>query len=886
MGLGVISPIRNKGLYSDWLSAAPLATSMLTIDTSGNVGSQAIPVAAWGSITGTLSSQTDLQNALNAKLSLSGGTLTGALSGTSATFSSYVYTTADAAATLPLRIRGAASQSANLTEWQSSTGGVWIRVTSNGTIRSATGDQYTPTISNASWGPGHGIIVNGAASCAFASNNDIVAQVNGSSGVFEFFRQMQVYVPGTGTFATITADTSDTLAFRRSTFAQRFNLYGTYTDASNYRRLYLSSTTAGAFTLGVEGAGTGASGNTLTVANATTFSGKITAPATGQWNTGGIGNDRNGIDFSDGILTYLNNAGSVLYPSYFTVGSGIPRLKLSSHTLLAWGASTDAGADKAFDSSLARNAVGQIDVRADSGLRVRNLANTSDAAITAGAGTFSGALRLPTNDTGIYFSASGNSSPRISVFANSLYIDANGSPGDINFRSTNSTHTNLKLYSGSNPVSAEFNSSISFGGTNCVITRDDADIIAFRRSTFAQRLNLYNTFTDASNYIRQSLSFTTYSSTVHAQLAAEGAGTGAVNIPFVITPRGTGAFIVGSMPDGTATGGNARGARAVDLQLEKTTASQVASGANSFVVGYANTASGQGSGAGGYNTSATGFGSFSWGNGCTTSGNYGITLGQSLSATGYASCAIGRENSATANSSFATGRMSTAWVQGMISFASGGRYSNPTQGDQQGGILPLLNWSAGASSVELLANATDRLTIPTRCSLGFVVEILGIKNKGGQAVFFNRQGIVKNVSGTTSIVGTVQTIGTDINSVSAAISITADDTNDSLTIACTQPTGEFTGATGVALTDIITLTGHPFVNGDEICFSSLSGGSGLSTNTKYFVRDVSGSTFKVTTSFVGNTAINFTTDITDATVDYIWYWHGIVRFSRINFGLY
>jgi hypothetical protein len=87
MSLGVISPIRNKGLYSDWLSAAPLATSMLTIDTSGNVGSQAIPVAAWGSITGTLSSQTDLQNALDAKLSLSGGTLTGALSGTSATFS-------------------------------------------------------------------------------------------------------------------------------------------------------------------------------------------------------------------------------------------------------------------------------------------------------------------------------------------------------------------------------------------------------------------------------------------------------------------------------------------------------------------------------------------------------------------------------------------------------------------------------------------------------------------------------------------------------------------------------------------------------------------------------------------------------------------------------
>ncbi len=34
---------------------------------------------AWGSITGTLADQTDLQSALNAKLNLSGGTMTGAL---------------------------------------------------------------------------------------------------------------------------------------------------------------------------------------------------------------------------------------------------------------------------------------------------------------------------------------------------------------------------------------------------------------------------------------------------------------------------------------------------------------------------------------------------------------------------------------------------------------------------------------------------------------------------------------------------------------------------------------------------------------------------------------------------------------------------------------
>lgn len=45
-----------------------------TITASGGGGS-----GAWGGITGTLSDQTDLQTALNAKLSLSGGTMTGAI---------------------------------------------------------------------------------------------------------------------------------------------------------------------------------------------------------------------------------------------------------------------------------------------------------------------------------------------------------------------------------------------------------------------------------------------------------------------------------------------------------------------------------------------------------------------------------------------------------------------------------------------------------------------------------------------------------------------------------------------------------------------------------------------------------------------------------------
>lgn len=66
------------------------------------------------------------------------------------------------------------------------------------------------------------------------------------------------------------------------------------------------------------------------------------------------------------------------------------------------------------------------------------------------------------------------------------------------------------------------------------------------------------------------------------------------NANLVIAPNGTGALIA-DIPDGTATGGNARGTYAVDLQLVRGFNYEVASGAFSFAAGVGNTASGQSS---------------------------------------------------------------------------------------------------------------------------------------------------------------------------------------------------------------------------------------------------------------------------------------------------
>ena len=72
--------------------------------------------------------------------------------------------------------------------------------------------------------------------------------------------------------------------------------------------------------------------------------------------------------------------------------------------------------------------------------------------------------------------------------------------------------------------------------------------------------------------------------------------------------------------------------------------------------------------------------------------------------------------------------------------------------------------------------------------------------------------------------------------------------------------------TGVASTGIITAVGHNFTTNQGVIFPTLTGGAGLTASTTvYFVRDISGDTFKVSTTS-GGAAVNFTTDITAGTV--------------------
>ena len=61
----------------------------------------------------------------------------------------------------------------------------------------------------------------------------------------------------------LSRDAANTLAQRNGASAQTKRIYGTYTDASNYRRVAIAMTTGGVASIAPEGAGTGASGNVL-----------------------------------------------------------------------------------------------------------------------------------------------------------------------------------------------------------------------------------------------------------------------------------------------------------------------------------------------------------------------------------------------------------------------------------------------------------------------------------------------------------------------------------------------------------------------------------------------------------------------------------------------
>jgi hypothetical protein len=264
-------------------------------------------------------------------------------------------------------------------------------------------------------------------------------------------------------------------------------------------------------------------------------------------------------------------------------------------------------------------------------------------------------------------------------------------------------------------------------------------------------------------------------------LKAVGAET---NIDAIITPKGNGAFILGPKPDGTSTGGNKRGANAVDLQTLRNNANQVASGSESVAIGVYNRSSGNTCIAIGTINTSTNYNSVAIGYG--NNGGYGgVGIGWFNTAS-LEGVAIGQGNTSTKQ---ATAIGSNALADRPNMFAHcWGRFSD--SGDSQYALFVARNKTTTNSAVELfLYGSSARLTIPSSKVFHGLVKIVGVKSDGSVVARYIREVSIKNVGGTTSLVGDVITIGSDVDA-GTSISITADDTNDALKIEVTGITSE------------------------------------------------------------------------------------------------
>lgn len=261
--------------------------------------------------------------------------------------------------------------------------------------------------------------------------------------------------------------------------------------------------------------------------------------------------------------------------------------------------------------------------------------------------------------------------------------------------------------------------------------------------------------------------------------------SGQTNSAIVLTPKGTGALIAGPKPDGTATGGNARGPQAVDLQLARGSSGQVASGDYAFAAVRNATASASDAIAIGLSCNSSAFSGVAIGRQNTSQSNdYATCIGGAFNtSSGQAGICIGGQSlTASAAYSSAIGQAAVADRRGIFSSANGSFAAN---GDAQSIRTVLRCKTTTNSAVEMFLDGSSiRLTVPSGKVMSMIVNITGVRSTGAEVAHYVRQYSIKNVAGTTSEVYAPVTIGTD-TAAGTSIALSANDTNDALKIECT-----------------------------------------------------------------------------------------------------
>lgn len=288
------------------------------------------------------------------------------------------------------------------------------------------------------------------------------------------------------------------------------------------------------------------------------------------------------------------------------------------------------------------------------------------------------------------------------------------------------------------------------------------------------------------------------------------------NINATISPGGNGAFILGPVTDNTSLGGNVRGNYAVDLQLTRSAANHVASGAHSVALGNFNRASGQyGIGIGydvdatgissialGVSTQSTGTQSTAIGDGAVSSGVYSVAIGANSLANAIGAVALGPATEARGSWSLASGKDGEAHLFGQRAHSSTGF---ATEGDNQTSDVRAWISIIGTTPKVLLVDGTaSKLTLTvgggnpnSRVWNARIQVVASTTDTGngsgtfGDTFIGNYEVGIKNILGTTSLVGSgviTNSIAADAGMAGASVTITANNADDSLDILFTPPT--------------------------------------------------------------------------------------------------
>lgn len=256
-----------------------------------------------------------------------------------------------------------------------------------------------------------------------------------------------------------------------------------------------------------------------------------------------------------------------------------------------------------------------------------------------------------------------------------------------------------------------------------------------------------------------SLATSSPNNTINASRLLASGGT--TNQDFVLQAKGTGA-ILAQLPDGTGAGGNKRGTFAVDFQLSRSLAAQVASGPYSFL-------------GGGLNNSATGESS-------------GVVAGGGNSATAYgAVVAGGSENDANGANSFIGGGAgaTTRGIFAAHAHAGGGVWG---PGTSQTCVYVVSTNTGGATegtlSISGTVGPTQSIVLPDVGAYCFEAQIVARKYGTEAVAGFKVVGCIKRQFGaaSTAIVGTpaVTVVSADTDALTWSVSAVANTTDGSL----------------------------------------------------------------------------------------------------------